>query len=151
MNFKMNSQEIKNLNNFLKETNMFKRYILCQLWINSLFNNIIIEPINKYSKSTDNNDLTNETIYNIFRDIKANLINENSNLESVLKLQQNQRDILNVMNKVFELNEDDKIELINNELNKLSDNIKTNQDYIEKINNLSEAKINDIRNGNSQS
>ena len=138
---------MKTLNAFMKEPNEFKRYLLCQMWIVQLFTETITEPINKHSKpATSNEDLTNENIYNIFRDIKTNLINENEQLTATLKLMKNQRDVLKVMDGIFELQSTEEIKKITDELDKLQTAIDTHTNYIEKINSLSVTKIEQLRN-----
>lgn len=147
INLNAKSQEMKTLNSFINEPNEFKRYLLCQMWMVQLFTKTITEPISKHSKpATPNDDLTNENIYNIFRDIKTNLINENEQLTAAHKLMKNQRDILKVMDGIFELQSIDEIKKIDDELEKLQNTINTHKDYIEKINNLSETKIEQLRN-----
>lgn len=147
INLNAKSQEMKTLNAFMKEPNEFKRYLLCQMWIVQLFTETITEPINKHSKpATSNEDLTNENIYNIFRDIKTNLINENEQLTATLKLLKNQRDVLKVMDGIFELQSTEEIKKITDELDKLQTAIDTHTNYIEKINSLSVTKIEQLRN-----
>ena len=147
INLNAKSQEMKTLNSFINEPNEFKRYLLCQMWMVQLFTKTITEPISKHSKpATPTDDLTNENIYNIFRDIKTNLINENEQLTAAHKLMKNQRDILKVMDGIFELQSTDEIKKIDDELEKLQNTINTHKDYIEKINNLSETKIEQLRN-----
>lgn len=147
MNLSVKSQEIKTLNTFMNEPNEFKRYLLCQMWLVQLFTKTITEPICKHSKpTTSTDDLTNENIYNIFRDIKTNLINENEQLTAVHKQMKNHRDVLKVMDGIFELHNTEEIKKIDEELEKLQTAMTTHADYIDKINNLSVTKIEQLRN-----
>lgn len=116
------------------------------MWLVQLFTKTITEPISKHSKpATSTDDLTNENIYNIFRDIKTNLINENEQLTAAHKLMKNQRDVLKVMDGIFELHSTEEIKKIDEELDRLQTAIDTHTDYIEKINNLSVTKIEQLR------
>lgn len=146
INLSAKSQEMKTLNTFMNEPNEFKRYLLCQMWLVQLFTKTITEPISKHSKpATSTDDLTNENIYNIFRDIKTNLINENEQLTAAHKLLKNQRDVLKVMDGIFELHSTEEIKKIDDELSRLQTAMSTHADYIDKINNLSVTKIEQLR------
>ena len=58
----------------------------------------------------------------------------------------NQRDVLKVMDGIFELRSTEEIKKITDELDKLQTAIDTHTDYIDKINNLSVTKIEQLRN-----
>lgn len=144
--------DIKTLNQFVNEPNEFKRYILTQLWINQLYSKTITDIIKSVNNpsSTNNDIITDETIFNIFRDVKSNLACVNENIKKVLIQQQNNYDLMKVMNALFELNSNNELQQLNDELTKLKTTIKTNEDYINKINNLSENQISSIRNNNNE-
>ena len=153
---KVSSNDVKTLNKFINETDEFKRYILCQLWITQQFTATINETITKSINSVkkgglipDNMSLDDSSIYNIFRDIKQKLIEENERLKLVVGNLQNSYDLMLVMDAVLGLDMVAVNNSMNDELEGLKNKIKNNEVYIDKINNLSESKITQIRNNNN--
>ena len=147
MSLKVKASDIKTLNAFINESNEFKRFILCQLWITQQFTNTLTtnDILTRNINQSEPNIITDATIYNIFRDIKSKLTEENDKLAQVVVSLKNNFAVLHVMNEIFELglNTEDEMK---DKIKQIEQTIKTNQDYINKINNLSEAQIANIRN-----
>ena len=141
---KASTNDIKTLNTFLNEQNEFKRFILCQLWISQLFTSTINSSITKaLTQTKDTEPLSNSKIYVIFQDIKQQLKDENERLSLALNEMTKTVDLLHVINEVFGLNENI---TTNGNIDKLKHQIDENNVYIDKIDNLSEKQIEDIRN-----
>ena len=147
---KVASNDIKTLNKFINEENEFKRYILCQLWITQQYNATINDTITKTINNAKG-PLTDSIIYNILRDIKQKLVDENERLSLVVQNLQNTFDLVLVMDEVLGLNMKSSDETLNCELEQLKLRIKNNTEYIDKINNLSENQIATIRSKNENS
>lgn len=143
---KVATADIKILNKFINEPNEFKRFILCQLWITQLYNETINKNIIKRAETIQ----TTADIYNMFRDLKQAIEAENEKLNAAIGTIQTQANIIKAINAVFTLNADDEVNKYNQQLKELTDHIKTNNDYIDKINNLSETQINNIINDTTQ-
>lgn len=155
-------EQIKIISKIVLEPNEFKRYMLLQLWISQLVTQTIQSPVqdieDKYNKLEQESDNTNgqtseqitETvlIYDLFRDIKSKLTVKNQQLQQVLNKLNHQKNILKCMNGVLELgeNSDRALNKFIKNCNKVEQLIKANNDYIERINNLSESKIESILN-----
>lgn len=147
---KVASNDIKTLNKFINEENEFKRYILCQLWITQQYTATINDTITKTINNVKG-PLTDSIIYNILRDIKQKLVDENERLSLVVQNLQNTFDLVLVMDEVLGLNMKSSDETLNGELERLKLRIKNNVEYIDKINNLSENQIAAIRSKNENS
>ena len=150
MTLKIASNDIKNLNRFINEENEFKRFILCQLWITQQYTGTINDTITKTINNVKG-PLSDSIIYNILRDIKQKLTDENERLSLVVQNLQNTFDLVLVMDEVLGLNMKSEDGLLNEELEKLKLRIKNNVEYIDKINNLSENQIAQIRSKNENS
>lgn len=145
MNFKiMKRQDIKTLNQFVNEPNELKRYILLQLWINQLYSESITKSITN-PLTNINHEITNTEIYNIFRDIKESLIKQNDELKEVELSLTNQLNLITVMNRIFNLEQNDELEHLKQIVDSLGTRICNNNNYIDKINSLSENQIEEIR------
>ena len=146
---KVSAADIKTLNKFINEPNEFKRFILCQLWINNQYSQKLrtesglMNIFNRRIKAAKT-PLNATLIYDTFRDIKNELIASNENLSAVLIELKNQKSLMDVMNRLFELNVDTINWNINSEIDEIELTIKTNAEHIEKINSLSENQIEDI-------
>lgn len=140
---KIATNDVKTLNIFINEENNFKRYILCQLWITQQYGNSVIDTI---SKAITNNKsaVSVGCVYDIMREIKQQLTTENEQLAQSIEQLMNSYKFMCVCDAVFELNMKPKNDEMKLEIEKLKQKIKTNNDYINKISNLSEAKICDI-------
>lgn len=149
---KIASNDTKNLNKFLNEPNEFKRFILCQMWIEQVFSQSITKNITQRinPEVTNNERLTNAQIYQIFQGLKNSIITENERLKQIEINMSNKLDVMKTMNQIFELSLEKEVKNVVKIHDQLIEKIKMNDDYIDKINNLSENKINEVRNDESQ-
>ena len=151
----INTGDIKILQKFITEPNEFKRFILISLWSNQLFSSTFTDPIALFKEEISKipvrigneqenkeNDLKNKTeeelYYQLFANIKKRLIAKVKEYEEVKSEMVVQNRILKIMNKVLDLKEESQI---NKSLNSLSAMIFKYNDYINRLNNLSEAEI----------
>lgn len=145
-------EQLKVLQSLINEPNEFKRYCLLQMWISQLFTTTIIDPIKMHEnrlKDTSNITAVIETqsLYDVLRDIKTSLTIKNKQLEEVYAKMIRQMNILKVLNKALELNEDTAVAGFTNNVSKVHSAIESNNKYIEHIGNLSESKIQSIIDG----
>lgn len=137
------SADVKTLNACINEPNPFKRYVLAQLWISQIYTNSLTSPIaTRMSSIKSGGTIDPETIYNTFRDIKNEISTYNDHLLQVITEAENTLRITKVMNEILELGIN--IQDMDNNLDKLSEQYNLNAEYIEKINNLSESKIQEL-------
>lgn len=150
---KVCSNDTRNLNKFLQEENDFKRYILCQLWINQVFSESITRDIVREINPdmSDNERLSNSRIYGIFQNLKNTLTSENERLRQIEINLSNQCDVVKTLNEVFDLSLNREVDTLRKQLVELREKIGINEDYIDKIKNLSEGKIEKIRGNDEQS
>lgn len=150
---KVSSNDTRNLNKFLQEENDYKRFILCQLWINQVFadsiRHDIVQEINP--DTLGNEKLSNSQIYGIFQNIRSSILTENERLKQIEVNLSNQYDVVRTLNEVFELSLNREVESLRRRLSSLREKIGNNEDYIEKIKSLSESKIEQIRGNDEQS
>ena len=136
------------LKKLLTEPNEFKKYILCQLWLQQLFTSTINEPLHDINTNTDTNINTvgNDDdecghIYNVCKYIKKQLMNKNEQLKQGYSKMVSQLHIMEVMNSILTLDTIDELTEYKNNVAIVNNIIATNDEYISKINNLSEAEI----------
>ena len=144
-------ESLKVLHSIITEPNEFKRYTLLQLWVSQLFSTTIIDPIKLHEnrlKDTSNLTATLEvqSLYDVLRDIKTSLTIKNEELKKVLDKMKVNMNIIKVLNKALELEQDNTANDYSSNVSKLELLIETNNKYIEQIQNLSESKIDKIIN-----
>ena len=142
-------ESLKVLHTIISEPDEFKRYNLLQLWTSQLFSRTIIDPVKLHEnrlKDTSNLTATLEvqSLYDVLRDIKTSLTIKNEELRKVLGRMKNNVNIIKVLNKTLELNQDNTTDSYESQVHKLEELIERNAKYIEHIGNLSESKIHSI-------
>lgn len=137
---------LKVLHKIITEPNEFKRYNLLQMWVSQLFTNTIIDPVRMHENRLSNTtnltaDLEVQSLYDVLRNIKTSLAIKNEELTKVLGKMQQNANVLKVLNKTLELDQDTVVDEYTKQLDKLKQLIATNTKYIQSIQNLSESKI----------
>ena len=147
----MEREQLKVLHSIISEPNEFKRYCLLQMWISQLFTATIIDPIKLHeNRLKDTSNITStveiQSLYDVLRDIKTSLTIKNQQLEEVHQKMLKQMNVLKVLNKALELEEDPSVDSFTKSVSKVQQLIQLNSNYIEHIGNLSESKIEQIIN-----
>ena len=145
----LTTKDIKILQKFITEPDEFKRYILLQLWISQLFSTTLTEPVTIFkeaiSKHVADNNANNacepEIYYDCFKNIKKQLMIKVQQYDKVLSELTSQYKLIKIMDNVLELNS---AEPLQKQLTNLSTMISKYNDYINRLNNLSEAEISSI-------
>lgn len=140
----LTTKDIKILQKFITEPDEFKRYILLQLWISQLFSTTLTEPVTIFKEaitkvSAMDND--SEIYYDCFKNIKKQLMIKVQQYDKVLSEMLTQYKLIKIMDNVLELNS---AEPLQKQLTNLSTMISKYNDYINRLNNLSEAEISSI-------
>lgn len=149
----LTTKDIKILQKFTTEPDEFKRYILLQLWISQLFSTTLTEPvtvfkeaITKYNSDNNVNNSANvnpesELYYDCFKNIKKQLMIKVQQYEKVHSEMLSQYKLIKIMDTVLNINS---AEPLQKQLTNLSTMISKYNDYIKRLNNLSEAEISSI-------
>ena len=151
----MDKDNLKVLKDIINEPNEFKRYNLLQMWCTQFFTSTIIDPIKVHeNRLKDTSTLLNSTaevqsLYDVARSIKTSLTIKNDELSKVLNKMKANMNIIKLLNKALELDQDDVQDEYVNNVKKLERLIACNNNYIQHIGNLSEAKIEAIINDDS--
>lgn len=143
---KVNSTQVKSLNQILNTDDVITRFRLLQLWIIDLFTQSL-ESINAkqivdlLTTSELSASTPAESIYSALNTCKRNIIDINDKLKTLHQQLQHQQFINSLLCRIFDEQKEDKYA---DELSKLQSLIDKNQQRIEKLQQLSESKINEM-------
>lgn len=131
-------QELRTLTTILHEDDEFKRYVFLQMWLQQFYTPTITNTIKNITEQTS--DV--ENIYNTFVTLKKQLQTKNQQLEQVVNTMSAQLKMLVCMNKLLEVEgTDEQVAEYKRKLNVVKQMMAKNDAYIERINNLSQSKI----------
>lgn len=146
------SQEIKTLNQIMKKDDILTRFRLLQLWTIDIFtqscgkSGIDVKQMIEVLTTDELDESTQvEAIYANLNTVKKNMIDINTKLNQILQHVKHQAFIDSLLMKI--LNEQDENDSNSNLTAKVEDLekvIKINDQRIQRFNEMSEAKINEI-------
>ena len=147
----MSKESIKQLQSIVSEPDELKRYVLMQLWTQQFFTNSITDPIKRFTDTLNSNsDYNSSSLYDLCRDIKIELQHKNKGLKDIAERMKRNRDILLVLSDTLELGSDVDTKSIQSNIAKLQAQIDINEQYVSRLNKLSEDSIEQILNGPKQ-
>ena len=140
------SGEIKTLNQILHKDDLLTRYHLLQLWTIDIFTQSVpttdvhqlVEAL-----STDLTSSSAEAIYSNMNTLKKSIIDINDKLKTVQRHIEQQQFLNNLLERILDITSNDKAEH-KAEHKDLSELIKLNEQRIQRLNELSEAKITEL-------
>ena len=139
-----------------------------QLWTQQFFTNSITDPVKRFTDTLNSNtDLRAQSVgqgdcpgngpeyqarlfYDLCRDIKIELQHKNKGLKDIAERMKRNRDILLVLSDTLELGSDVDTKSIQSNIAKLQAQIDINEQYVSRLNKLSEDSIEQILNGPKQ-
>lgn len=131
-------QELRTLTTILHEDDEFKRYMFLQMWLQQFYTATITNTIKNITEQMSDT----ENIYNTFVTLKKQLIAKNQQLEQVVNTMSAQLRMLVCMNKLLEVEDtDEQVDEYKRKLNVIKQMVSKNTAYIERIDNLSQSKI----------
>lgn len=149
------SQEIKTLNQIMKKDDILTRFRLLQLWMIDVFtqscgkSGIDVKQMIETLTTDELDESTQvEALYANLNTVKKNMIDINTKLNQILQHVKHQAFIDSLLMKI--LNEQDEDDKNNNnsslsaKVDELEKVIKINDQRIQRLNEMSEAKINEI-------
>lgn len=134
-------QELRTLTTILHEDDEFKRYMFLQMWLQQFYTPTITNTIKNITEQLSDT----ENIYNTFVTLKKQLLAKNQQLEQVVNTMSAQLRMLVCMNKLLEVEgTDEQVDEYKRKLNVIKQMVSKNTAYIERIDNLSQSKIDSV-------
>lgn len=148
------SQEIKTLNQIMKKDDILTRFRLLQLWTIDIFtqscgkSGIDVKQMIEALTTDELDESTQvEAIYANLNTVKKNMIDINTKLNQILQHVKHQAFIDSLLMKILNEQDEDDNKGNNNltaKVEELEKIIKINDQRIQRLNEMSEAKINEI-------
>lgn len=145
------SQEIKTLNQIMKKDDILTRFRLLQLWTIDIFtqscgkSGIDVKQMIETLTTDELDESTQvEAIYANLNTVKKNMIDINIKLNQILQHVKHQAFIDSLLMKILNEQDEDDNNNLTAKVEELEKVIKINDQRIQRLNEMSEAKINEI-------
>ena len=142
--FNVKSNEIRTLNQILHKDDLLTRYHLLQLWTIDIFTQSVpTTDVHQLVEvlSTDLTTSTAEAIYSSMNTLKKSIIDINDKLKTIQRHIEQQQFLNNLLSRILDIGDDDSNKAEHKDLSEL---IKLNEQRIQRLNELSEAKITEL-------